>query len=134
MNGWTVVATLALNSQSFSNTGLAASTTYFYRVSAYNALGTSGFASASATTPVAPAISLTAAGSRVKGISKVNLSWSGATGVDIYRNGAKIASSVTGSAYTDTIGKVTGTYTHKVCVAGGTTTCSNTGGFSSAGH
>ena len=126
VNGWTVVATLALNSQSFSNTGLAASTTYFYRVSAYNALGTSGFASASATTPVAPAISLTAAGSRVKGVSKVNLSWSGATGVDIYRNGAIVAPGVGGTTYTDTLGKVTGTYTHKVCVAGSTTTCSNT--------
>jgi Fibronectin type III domain len=126
VNGWTVVATLALNSQSFSNTGLAASTTYFYRVSAYSALGMSGFASASATTPVAPAISLTAAGSRVKGISKVNLSWSGATGVDIYRNGAIVAPGVGGTTYTDTLGKVTGTYTHKVCVAGSATTCSNT--------
>jgi len=126
VNGWTVVATLALNSQSFSNTGLVASTSYFYRVSAYSALGTSGFASASATTPVAPAISLTAAGSRVKGVSKVNLNWSGATGVDIYRNGAIVAPGVGGTTYADTLGKVTGTYTHKVCVAGSATTCSNT--------
>ena len=56
----------------------------------------------------------------------MNLSWSGATGVDIYRNGAIVASGVGGTTYTDTLGKVTGTYTHKVCVAGSATTCSNT--------
>ena len=129
VNGWTVVATLGLNSQSYSNTGLAASTTYFYRVSAFNSNGASAYASASATTqaaPPPPAINLTAVGSRVKGVSKVALSWTGATSVDIYRNGALIAAGAGGSSYTDTLGKVTGTYTHKVCVAGGTTTCSNT--------
>jgi hypothetical protein len=62
----------------------------------------------------------------VKGVSKVALSWTGATLVDIYRNGAVIAEDAGGSTYTDTIGKVTGTYTHKVCVANSTTTCSNT--------
>jgi hypothetical protein len=46
--------------------------------------------------------------------------------VDVYRNGAKVASSVAGSSYTDSLGKVTGSFTHQVCAAGSTTTCSNT--------
>lgn len=127
--GWSVVATLPVNGNSYTDAGLAASTTYFYRVSAFNSNGNSAYASANATTPVAPpppSISLTATGTRSKGVSSVALSWSGSASSDVYRNGVKVGSSVSGSSYTDTIGKVTGTFTHKVCVAGSTTTCSNT--------
>ncbi len=129
-SGWSIIATLGLNSQAYSDTGLAASSTYFYRVSAFNVNGSTGFSSASATTPVAPpppALSLTAVGYKVKGISKVDLSWTGATGVDIYRDGTKVGTNVGGTSYTDNINsKGTGTYTHKVCTTGSTSTCSNT--------
>ena len=126
--GWSVVAQLPIDSQSFSNTGLAASTTYFYRVSAFNGSGSSAYASANATTPAAPpaTLNLSASGKRTKGVSNVTLSWTGASSVDVYRNGAKVASAVGGSSYTDTLGKVTGTFTHQVCVAGSTASCSNT--------
>ncbi len=128
LSGWAVVAQLPINSQAYSDTGLQAATSYFYRVSAYNANGSSAFANASATTPAAPppSLSLSATGSRSKGVSSVALSWSGSSNVDVYRNGAKVASSVAGSSYTDTLGKVTGTFTHQVCAAGSTTACSNT--------
>ena len=128
--GWAVVATLPLNSQSYSDTSVAASTTYFYRVSASNNIGSTGFTSASATTPVAPpppAIALTAVGSKVKAIIRIQLSWTGATGVDVYRNGGVISLNVSATSYLDDTGsKAAGTYTHKVCVAGSTTSCSNT--------
>ena len=128
--GWTVVATLPLNSQSYSDTTVAANTTYFYRVSAFNNISSTGYASASATTPVAPpppAIALTAVGSKVKGFIRVQLNWSGANSVDVYRNGGVIAPNVSGTSYLDSTGsKAAGTYTHKVCVAGSTTACSNT--------
>jgi hypothetical protein len=46
--------------------------------------------------------------------------------VDVYRNGSTIAATVSGSAYTDNTGsKGGGTYQYRVCVAGGTTDCSN---------
>jgi hypothetical protein len=76
----------------------------------------------------ATGISLTASGTKVKGVQRAALAWTGATStsVDVYRNGAKVMTvSNTGSA-TDNINKKgSGTYTYKVCSAG-TTTCSNT--------
>ena len=128
VSGWTLVAQLPINSQAHSDTGLASATTYFYRVSAFNGNGSSAYASANATTPSAPppTLSLSATGKRAKGVSSVTLAWTGASSVDVYRNGAKVASSVGGTSYTDTLGKVTGSFTHQVCVAGSTSSCSNT--------
>lgn len=73
-------------------------------------------------------ITLSATGYKVKGLQKVDLTWSGASGpVDIYRNGEIIANPVSGSSYTDNINqKGAGTYNYRVCEAGGTSTCSNT--------
>jgi hypothetical protein len=53
-SGWSTVATLGANSISYNNTGLAASTQYFYRVAAFNSAGDSGFASTNATTTAPP--------------------------------------------------------------------------------
>ena len=53
--------------------------------------------------------------------------WTGtAATYDVYRNGALRASAVAGTSYVDALGKYTGTrsYTYRVCVAGGTTSCS----------
>jgi poly(hydroxyalkanoate) depolymerase family esterase len=78
-SGFVSVATLGANVTSFSNTGLAASTTYFYRVRASNGAGSSANSNeASATTqaassnpPAAPSnLTATATSS-----SQINLTW-----------------------------------------------------------
>lgn len=72
------------------------------------------------------AISLSVSGYKVRGTATVDLTWSGATStsVDVFRNGAKITTTANDGAHTDSIGKVSGTFTYKVCEAG-TSTCSN---------
>jgi PKD repeat protein len=70
-------------------------------------------------------IQLSARGYKVKGLEKVDLSWSGPSGAsyDVYRNGTKIATLST-TAYTDTVGKGPGSYTYQVC-APALSSCSN---------
>jgi hypothetical protein len=79
-------------------------------------------------TPTPSQITLTASGRKVHGIDTVDLSWSGATSVnvDIYRNGMIIATVPnTPSSYTDSTGqRGHATFTYKVCEAG-TQNCSN---------
>ncbi|HWB73287.1 MAG TPA: S8 family serine peptidase [Egibacteraceae bacterium] len=73
------------------------------------------------------ALALDAAGYKVKGVQHADLTWQGATStnVDVYRDGAVIATTANDGAYTDDIGaKGAGSYTYKVCEAG-TTICSN---------
>ncbi|MBI5384526.1 MAG: fibronectin type III domain-containing protein, partial [Verrucomicrobia bacterium] len=75
---FTQIATVGANVTSYANTGLSASTTYYYRVRASNAAGNSAYsATASATTaailtpPAAPSgLTATAASS-----SQINLAW-----------------------------------------------------------
>jgi len=127
-SGWSVVANLPAASTSYSDIGLSAQTTYYYRVSAYTqALLVSAYASASATTPAAPPapeLSLTAAGYKSRGQYHVSLSWQGASSVNVYRDNVRVATLNGASSYDDTIGKSGGTYTHKVCDTG-TGACSN---------
>jgi hypothetical protein len=53
-SGWAQVSTASANATSYSDTGLAASTAYSYRVRAFNTAGDSGYSNtASATTPAA---------------------------------------------------------------------------------
>jgi subtilisin family serine protease len=75
------------------------------------------------TDPVAD-FTLTADGYKQRGSKKVDLAWAGSAGnVDIFRDGSVVASSVSGNAYTDTIGgKGGGSYAYQVCDAG-TSTC-----------
>jgi hypothetical protein len=72
---------------------------------------------------------LTVTGRKVKGLQKADLSWSGLTGasVDVYRNGTRmLASTPNDGAQTDNINRRGGgRYTYRVCVAGGTVTCTN---------
>jgi PKD repeat protein len=84
------------------------------------------------TDPVSHSVAVTAASVGItltaqkvtRGTNKVNLSWTGAAStVDVYRNNV-IRTTVTGSAYTDNVGKGSGSFTYKVCNAG-TTTCSD---------
>ncbi|HEV2150590.1 MAG TPA: PKD domain-containing protein [Longimicrobiaceae bacterium] len=72
-------------------------------------------------------IRLSATGYKVKGTQHADLTWSGATStsVDVFRNGARVATTANDGAHTDNIGKSGGgTYAYKVCEAG-TTVCSN---------
>ena len=123
---WSVVATLAANAVAYSDTGLAAATSYDYRVAAFNGGGDGVSSIATGTTLSLPAVALTANGYKSRGFITIDLGWTGVTGVDVYRNGNLIASGVGGSTYTDNTGlKGGGTFTHRVCEAGGTTNCSN---------
>jgi hypothetical protein len=123
---WAVVASLGVNANSYSDTGLDAGTTYDYRVAAYNGSGQNYSGVASGTTDEAPALALSASGHKVKGVHHIDLNWSGASPVDVYRNGALVAGNVNGSSYTDDTGnKGAGSYTHQVCEAGSTAVCSN---------
>jgi subtilisin len=77
--------------------------------------------------PTGDGISLSATGYKVRGLQSVDLSWSGATSsnVDVYRDGALIATTANDGAYTDNINaRGGGSYTYRVCEAG-TSSCSN---------
>jgi hypothetical protein len=76
--------------------------------------------------PSTSGISLSISGYKVKGAKYVDLSWTGATGtnVNIYRNGDLIATTANDGAYTDSLGKVKGTFTYQVCETDGSD-CSN---------
>jgi PKD repeat protein len=80
------------------------------------------------TEPATGGITLSTSGYKVKGAHTVDLSWNGAssTNVDVYRNGAVVATTANDGAYTDSTGNKGGnvSYTYQVCEAG-TSTCSN---------
>ncbi|MCX6334965.1 MAG: fibronectin type III domain-containing protein [Bacteroidia bacterium] len=73
---WAEITTVSANVATYQNTGLAASTTYYYRVRAYNATGNSAYSNTASTTslgvvPSSPtSLTATAASS-----SQINLSW-----------------------------------------------------------
>jgi hypothetical protein len=124
---WAELVTLGVNASGYSNTGLPSGTSFDYRVAAFNGSGEAMSGVATGTTDAPPAISLSANGSKDKGAMVISLSWSGASNVDIYRNGSKIATAVSGTTYTDNTGsKGSATWTHQVCVSGSTSDCSNT--------
>jgi serine protease len=73
-------------------------------------------------------IVLAAVGFKVKGIKTADLTWTGATSVnvDVHRDGAVVATTPNDGAHTDSTGqKGGGSHAYKVCEAG-TSTCSNT--------
>src|SRR5690606_29048847 len=51
---WSQIATVGANVKSYSATGLSASTTYYFRVRAYNAAGHSGYSNVSTATTEDP--------------------------------------------------------------------------------
>jgi beta-galactosidase len=116
---------------SYSDTGLAVNTTYYYLVEASNASGTSaptGQASASTMAiPLAPTnLTATAASS-----SEVDLGWtaSATSGVTytVIRNGVAIVNAVAGTSYSDTGLAASATYSYVVEAvnAAGTSPASN---------
>ncbi|HUP63990.1 MAG TPA: Ig-like domain-containing protein [Thermoanaerobaculia bacterium] len=98
---------------------------------AYDAAGNVGTSSVVnvtvANSSQSESITLTASGYKVKGLQKADLSWSGATStsIDVFRDGALIATTSNDGSYTDNI-NVTGggSYVYQVCESG-TSTCSN---------
>ncbi len=72
------IATVGANVISYSNSGLSSSTSYSYRVRAYNTAGDSDYSNAaSAQTPAAPALPMAPTNLVAKAISKnqINLTW-----------------------------------------------------------
>ena len=114
---WTTIAALPADTVTFADTGLVGNTTYEYRVRSYNGNGVSAYTNiVSATTSDAGTVVLDANGHKVKGLQKANLSWTGSTRVDVYRDGALIAPGIAGSTYTDNIDqKGSGSYVYQVC-------------------
>ena len=128
------LTTLGANTINHTDSGLSGNTTYWYRVFASNASGSSApSGSASGTTLAGSAITFTADGYKVKGKKKVDLVWDGtsAANMDIYRDDMATPLVATENVdpgpytYTDTINtKGGGTLTYKVCEAG-TANCSD---------
>jgi hypothetical protein len=88
---------------------------------------TSGEMSQSVPFTVVSSFTLSTSSFKLKGVNNANLTWSGASGsnVDVYRNSAKITTTMNDGAYADQIGtKGHGTFLYKVCAAS-TATCSN---------
>jgi hypothetical protein len=131
-SGYSVVATLGSNANSYSDTTVVELTSYSYLVVALKGATVSSPSNfASTTTPAEPtggAILLSASGFKVKGKQQVDLSWSGssASNVDIKRDGSLIATISNDGFYSDNIGAKGGaTYQYELCDAG-TSNCSST--------
>ena len=76
--------------------------------------------------PSASSLALSTNGYKVKGMQRVDLSWSGAgsSSVDVYRNGTLVMSTPNDGAQSDPINKKgNGTYKYRLCESG-TATCS----------
>ncbi len=126
VDNWLQLITLGANSSAYSDQSVASDTMYEYRVSAYNASGTSAYAGPISvqSLPMDNELTLTATG-YIQGWHYVDLSWSDASMlVDIYRNGESVAT-VSGGAYIDAkIGKGAATYVYSACESG-TQNCSS---------
>ena len=125
------VASVGVDTEAYTNTGLAANELYYYQVYAYNGDGDSGLSNVASATTDEPSVSLilSANGRKEKGKHVIDLTWTGGSGsnVDIVRNGSTVATTGNDGAYSDATGSKTRgvTYTHKVCEEGSTTVCSN---------
>jgi PKD repeat protein len=100
---------------------------YGVRLTVADDRGATGSTSQTVTVSGVPsAITLTVSGSKVKGVKRADLSWTGATSsnVDIYRDASRIATVLNSGTYQDVIGKGGGTHTYQVCEAG-TSVCSS---------
>ena len=124
---WANLATVAANVTTYRSTGLAANTTYWYRVRAENAIGNSAYTAGTAVTTlvlVAPS-GLTANAYLVGTVRNVDLTWTAGTELtaDVYRNGSKVVSARAndGGPYTNQPAvSLALPITYQVCVAGKT--------------
>lgn len=124
-SSWSSVGSVGANVTAFSDSGLSADTTYYYRVTAFNGYGSSVESNTvSATTLAASPINLTGTGSKVKGVKHISLQWYQYQNVDIYfDNGDAISvSGGSGEPYgydLNTGQKGGSSHTVQVCNAGG---------------
>jgi len=128
-----LINTLAGTAQSYSDTGLTPSTTYWYRVRAANSAGNSPYSNTATTTTQAPAppptapVNLTAT---AVSSNQINLAWTNTstsqTGVKVERspdgvNFLQIAvAAATATSYSDTGLTASTTYTYRVRATSGT--------------
>jgi len=111
---WTQVGAVGANATTYADAGLTASTTYNYRVRAYNAGGNSGYsATASAATQAPPDTTPPSVPSGVtvtaNSASQITVKWnvstdtggSGLAGYQVYRDGTMVMTT-TGASYVDT--------------------------------
>ena len=123
---WVRIGSVGADATRYQDTRLPSSTTFRYRVLAYNGAGESQPSNAAEATTLR-AISLTASAGKTKGVNYVDLRWRGTLGdsVVIRRNGESIATTPNGGAYTDVIGKKPKwDYVYQVCEVG-TPVCSD---------
>ena len=128
---WNTVAMVGEDIQTYSDTDVVFDATYWYRISAYNGSGQSGYDGPVNATTYPVSIALSVNGYKEKGSRKVDLVWSNATTeyVDIYRNGTLIDTAPNSFPYTyiDNIGKGGGgSYTYHVCESSSIANCSET--------
>jgi len=130
--GWTEVGVVAANATAFSDTGLTANTTYFYRVRGTNALGNSGYSNTAntATLPNAPTAP-TGLNAVASSSTQIDLTWAdvaGETGYKIERSPddstwTQIATpAANATSYSDSAGLTASTaYYYRICAtnAGG---------------
>jgi hypothetical protein len=110
---WSQIATAGAGASSFADTTAASSTTYYYRVRAYNGAGDSAYSNeASATTPASlvPAAPSGLTATAVSG-TRIDLAWVDNSGNE---TGFRIERSTNGSAYTQiaTVGANIRTYSN----------------------
>ncbi len=101
-----------ITTTSFTNTGLTKGQTYFYKVAAVNAGGTSALSNEASTQPAASAPLAPAGLTATRGRRKVMLAWTasaGATSYNVYRGTAAgaegttpVATGITATSYTNT--------------------------------
>ena len=111
---FTQIATVGVNIKTYSNTGLTASTQYFYRVRATNASGDSGYSNtANATTSPVSNIPAAPSGLTATAVSRtrINLSW---TDNSTNETGFKIERSFNGTSFQQiaTVGANVKTFAH----------------------
>ncbi len=113
---FTQIATTSANATSFNDTGLTEGTTYWYRVQAYNAGGSSSYTSvSSATTLVSAPTAPSGLNTSVVSQTAIDLSW---TDNSSNESGFKVERSSTGSG---------GTYVQIATTSANSTTFSDTG-------
>jgi predicted phage tail protein len=125
-SGFTTIATLGANTTSYADTtGLAASTTYYYRVYAANSLGNSGFSNeASATTdppPASPPTAPSGLSATATSPNSIDLSWTDNASNETNFVVQRSTTSGSGFATIATLGVNTNSYTDASGLSASTT-------------